>query len=107
MTQTTTPQTTMATVSADYNDLKKRFLQDMELAGLVPESRRTYLDAVEQLIRFYWCSPELITEQQIEEYLLEKQRCKSPCGSFKVTNFAIRFLFTQTLNKDFHLFKKK
>jgi hypothetical protein len=37
----------MATLSADYNNLKKRFLQDMELAGLVPESRRTYLDAVE------------------------------------------------------------
>ncbi len=97
----------MAALSPAYNALKKRFLQDMELAGLAQESMRTYLDAVEQLIRFYWCSPELITEQQLEEYILEKQRCKTSKGSFKVTHFAIRFLYVQTLNKDFHLFKKK
>jgi hypothetical protein len=103
----TTAEPTISSVSANYNGLKKRFIEDMELAGLTSESMRTYLDAVEQLIRFYWCCPELITERQIEQYLLEKQRCKTPAGSFKVTRFAIRFLYTQTLGKDFHLFKKK
>jgi len=103
----TTTDPTINSVSANYNSLKKRFMEDMELSGMARESMRTYLDAVEQLIRFYWCSPELITEQQLEQYILEKQRCKTPAGSFKVTWFAIRFLFTQTLAKDFHLFKKK
>ena len=103
----TTAEPTINSVSANYNSLKKRFMEDMELSGMARESMRTYLDAVEQLIRFYWCSPELITEQQLEQYILEKQRCNTPAGSFKVTRFAIRFLFTQTLAKDFHLFKKK
>lgn len=107
MTQSKSIKSTMAAVSPNYNSLKKRFLQDMELAGLSEGSRKTYLDAVEQLVKFYWCSPDIITEQQIEEYLLEKQRNHASKGSFQTTRFAIRFLFAQTLNKDFHLFKKK
>lgn len=103
----TTAEPTISAVSANYNSLKRRFMEDMELAGLAEGSMRAYLDAVDQLIRFYWCSPELIAEQQLEQYLLEKQRCKTPAGSFRITRFAIRFLFKQTLNKDFDLFKKK
>lgn len=103
----TTAVPTINSVSVNHNALKKRFMEDMELSGMARESMRTYLDAVDQLIRFYWCSPELITEQQLEQYILEKQRCKTPAGSFKVTRFAIQFLFTQTLGKDFHFFKKK
>lgn len=97
----------MAALSPDYNTLKKRFIQDMQLAGLTAGCMRAYLGAVEQMIRFYWSSPDLITEQQIQEYLLEQQRNGASKGSFQTTRFAIRFLFTQTLGKDFHLFKKK
>src|SRR6056297_2987442 len=105
MTQSKTNNPTMASVSPDYNSLKKRFLKDMELAGLADTSKRTYLFAVENLIKFYWCSPELITEQQIEEYFLEQRRNDAARGTFLISYYSIRFLFTHTLNKDFHLFK--
>ena len=42
---------------ANINQLKTQFLADMELAGLAPASRKTYLDAIEQLIKRYWRSP--------------------------------------------------
>lgn len=61
-------------LAAQSNTLKAQFLQDMELAGLAATSRRTYLDAVEQLVRYYWCGPHELTEQQVSDYLLERHR---------------------------------
>jgi hypothetical protein len=92
---------------ANINQLKAQFLTDMELAGLAPASRRTYLCAVEQLIRFYWCSPADLTEAQVNQYLLARHRRDPAKGTFKVIRFALRFFFQQTLGCDWHLFKKK
>ena len=92
---------------ANINQLKAQFLTDMELAGLAPASRRTYLGAVEQLIRFYWCSPADLTEAQVNQYLLARHRRDPAKGTFKVIRFALRFFFQQTLECDWHLFKKK
>jgi hypothetical protein len=92
---------------ANINQLKAQFLTDMELAGLAPASRRTYLCAVEQLIRFYWCSPAELTESQVNQYLLERHRQNPAKGTFKVMRFALRFFFQETVGCDWHLFKKK
>ena len=92
---------------AKSNILKAQFLKDMELAGLAPMSRKRYLGVVEQIIRYYWCSPGDITEEQVMEYLLIHHRRNIPKGTFKVLRFALRFFFGQTMGKDWHLFKKK
>lgn len=92
---------------ANINQLKAQFLADMELAGLAPASRRTYFGAVEQLIRFYWCSPADLTEAQVNQYLLARHRRDPAKGTFKVIRFALRFFFQETVGCDWHLFKKK
>ncbi len=89
------------------NQLKARFLTDMELAGLAAASRKTYLDAVEQLLKYYWCSPAELTEAHVNQYLLDRHRRNPAKGTFKVIRFALRFFFQQTLGRDWHLFKKK
>ena len=94
-------------LAAEANALKGQFLKDMELAGLAATSRKTYLDAIEQIVRYYWCGPNELTEQQVTDYLLERHRHNLPKGSFKVMRFALRFFFSETLDKDWHLFKKK
>ncbi len=94
-------------VTAETNQLKTQFLKDMELAGMVAKSRKVYLDAVERLLRYYWCSPADITEQQVSQYLLERHRCNPAKGTFRVLRFALRFFFNETLGRDWHLFKKK
>ena len=91
----------------DINQLKAQFLADMELAGLASASRKTYLDAVEQLIKHYWCSPAELTESQVNQYLLERHRQNPAKGTFKVMRFALRFFFQETVGCDWHLFKKK
>jgi site-specific recombinase XerD len=92
---------------ANVNQLKAQFLADMELAGLASASRRNYLNAVEQLIKHYWCSPAELTESQVNQYLLERHRQNPAKGTFKVIHFALRFFFQETVGRDWHLFKKK
>ncbi|MDP6098275.1 MAG: phage integrase N-terminal SAM-like domain-containing protein [Gammaproteobacteria bacterium] len=96
-----------STLTSDTNQLKAQFLADMELAGMVAKSRKAYLDSVEQLLRYYWCSPAELTEQQVGQYLLERHRCNLAKGTFKVMKFGLRFFFNETLERDWHLFKKK
>jgi hypothetical protein len=108
MKQANTPQNNSTSASiTDINSLKAQFLKDMELAGLASASRRTYLDAVEQLIKYYWCSPADLTESQVNDYLLERHRQNPAKGTFKVMRFALRFFFQETVGRDWHLFKKK
>ena len=59
---------------ANINQLKAQFLTDMELAGLARTSRDRYLVAVEQLIKYCWCSPAELTEAQVSQYLLKRHR---------------------------------
>jgi len=92
---------------ANINQLKAQFLTDMELAGLAPKSSENYLGVVEQLIKYYWCSPNELTEAQVSQYLLERHRQNPAKGTFKVIRFGLRFFFQQTLGRDWHLFKKK
>ena len=101
------PNSNTSASTADMNHLKTQFLADMELAGLASASRRTYLDAVEQLLKYTWCSPAELTESQVSHYLLERHRQNPAKGTFKVIRFALRFFFQQTLGCDWHLFKKK
>ena len=89
------------------NTLKQQFVMDMELAGLAVSSRRTYLDAVENLIRYFWCSPADLTEQQVNEYLIEFHRSNPARGTFKIRRAALILFFCNTLGHDWHMFKKK
>ncbi len=101
------PNSSTSAFISETNHLKAQFLADMELAGLASTSRRNYLDAVEQLIKYTWCSPAELSESQVSHYLLERHRKNPAKGTFKVVRFALRFFFQQTLGCDWHLFKKK
>ena len=93
--------------SATVNALKCQFLTDMELAGMAATSRKRYLYVVEHLIRYYWCSPAELTEQQVCDYILEYHRKGPAKRTFRLTHFGLRFFFRQTLGLDWDLFKKK
>ena len=93
--------------SASVNALKCRFLTDMELAGMSAQSRKRYLFAAEQLIKHSWSSPADLSEQQVQDYLLERHRQGPAKSTFKVLYMSLRFLFRETLRHDWDLFKKK
>ncbi|MCL2462706.1 MAG: phage integrase N-terminal SAM-like domain-containing protein [Defluviitaleaceae bacterium] len=90
----------------DHPD-KAQFRRDMELAGLAPRTRQTYLETVGLFFKRTWLSPREVTEAQLEEYLLLLQRFHIGAGTFKNNRFALQFFFSTTLQRDWTLFEKK
>jgi len=57
-------------------ELRQKIIRAMDLKNLSPHTKRTYLAAITGLAKHYRQSPEKITDQMIEDYLLHlKTRC--------------------------------
>ena len=92
-------------------ELRQKMIRAMDLKNLSPHSKRTYLAAVTSLAKHYRQSPEKITDQMIEDYLLylknEKGNAPASCCTALT---GLRFFYTHILDKQisvgFRLTKK-
>ena len=92
-------------------ELRQKMIRAMDLKNLSPHSKRTYLAAVTGLAKHYRQSPEKITDQMIEDYLLylknEKGHAPASCCTALT---GLRFFYTHILDKQisvgFRLTKK-
>jgi site-specific recombinase XerD len=79
-------------------------IEDMQLAGLSPQTQRRYVSAVRQLAAYYRRSPDQLSEAELRDYFLylknEKQLAHS---SSTVTLCAIKFLYERTLQRPWPL----
>lgn len=88
--------------------LRRRMIEDMQLAGLSAGTQRTYQYAIAQLAKFHHRSPELLTEEQVAAYLRDMLvRRKVAQGTFKTARYAMQFLFANTLGRGWALLKKR
>lgn len=82
-------------------ELRRRMDDDMQVRGMADRTRETYLWAVSGLATFYRRSPDQISDQEIQAYLLhlirERQRSWSTCN---IVVQALRFLYHTTLKRD-------
>ena len=87
--------------------LRRRMIEDMQLAGLAQGTQERYLTAVAALAQAYNRPPDLISEKQIREYvlMLRDVRCVA-YGTFQTHWYGIRFFFMQTLGVDWNIFTK-
>lgn len=78
--------------------LRQKMIDAMLVRGFSDRTQQSYLDAVNQLAKYYHCSPELLVTQQIQDYFLYlvKQRQLSPASCRLYLN-GIRFLYLQVL----------
>ena len=80
--------------------LRKRMINDMAVRGLAENTVRSYLNSVSGLARFYGRSPERISAQEVQDYLLHLHEQRGL--SWKSCNCArhgIRFLYRITLGR--------
>jgi hypothetical protein len=83
-------------------------IEDMTLAGLAPRTQEVYLQAVRRLAAHYKRSPDLLSEEEVRDYVLHLRDQRGVArGTFKTNHGGIRFLFYRTLNRDWPLFSKK
>lgn len=80
--------------------LRKRMLDAMILRGFAQHTQDTYLGAVMRLSQHYNCSPDKLSDDQIQAYLLhllqERQRARS---TVNLTSCAVRFLICDVLGQ--------
>ena len=69
-------------------ELRKRMIEDIQLAGLSQGTLEAYVRSVRQLAGHFRLSPDRITERQLRDYL-------------------IQFFFVNTLGYDWPLLTKK
>ena len=80
--------------------LRKRMIDDMAVRGLAENTVRSYLNSVSGLAHFYGRSPERISAQEVQDYLLHLHEQRGL--SWKSCNCArhgIRFLYRITLGR--------
>jgi len=85
--------------------LRQRMIDDMRLVGLSDGTQQVYLDAVARLARHYKRSPQDLTEEQVRTYFIELSRRGLAPSTVRVHLFALKFLFLNTLQRDWSLLK--
>ena len=89
-------------------ELRKRMIEDMQLAGLSEGTQEAYVKVVRQLAGHFRRSPDRITERELRDYLIHLRdvRCLAK-GTFQQHFFGIKFLFVNTLAYDWPLLTQK
>ncbi len=89
-------------------ELRKRMIEDMQLAGLSPGTQDAYVRVVRQLAGHFRRSPDRLTERQVRDYLMHLREVRGVAkGTFQQHFFGIKFLFVNTLAYDWPLLTKK
>ena len=82
-------------------ELRRRMDDAMQVRGMADRTRETYLAAVTGLARYYRRSPDQISDDEVQAYVLylirDRQRSWSTCN---ITVHALRFLYHTTLKRD-------
>lgn len=79
---------------------RERMINDMQLCGYSERTQESYLRAVRQLEDFSGKAPELITEEDLREYLLHiKNKRKYAAATMKIAYYGIKFFYKTTLKK--------
>jgi hypothetical protein len=88
------------------NSVKQQLIQDLQMAGLAPSTQKTYLAIVVRFVNRTRTRPQDAAEAQVAEYvrgLIGKGQCQ---GTIKPARSALRFVFENTLGRQWGLFKK-
>lgn len=86
--------------------LRRKMIEDMQLAGLSAGTQRVYVDCIVALAKHYNRSPELLTERELRDYFLYLEKEKALADRTRNTHmYAAKFLFTKTLQRQWPILK--
>lgn len=91
----------------DSKSLRERMAQDLQLRGMAERTQKGYLREVRKLAGYFDISPDLISEQQVADYLLYLiNDCEFAPGSLRVAYSGLKFFYTFTEPRDWQVLKK-
>jgi len=81
--------------------LRQRYIEDLQLRGLSPRTQDAYVRVVRQLAEHYGKSPDILTEEELRQYLLylknERHAARNTCT---LALCGLKFFYQQTLKRD-------
>lgn len=81
--------------------LREEMIKRLELERLAPNTQDAYLRSVEDLARYYWCPPDRLSLEQIQDYLhyllVDRELAWSSCN---VAACGLSFLYTKVLGRE-------
>ncbi len=87
------------------SELRERMIGDMRLRGLSERTVEAYVHAVRGLARHFNTSPDLLSEEQVREYLLYLTTVKKVArGTHSIALCAVKLFFEQTLGRQWAIF---
>ena len=87
--------------------LRLQMIEDMKSAGLAAGTQAVYIDAVRRLAARYRRSPDQLSEEEVRGYLVELRQRGIARGTFKTSQYGLRFFYHHTLGRDWRLFGGK
>ncbi|MHC4884714.1 MAG: site-specific integrase [Planctomycetota bacterium] len=98
----------IAGTAGEESPLRRRMIEDMQLAGLSKGTQETYIYAVRALQRHTGCCPSRLSEEDVRNYLVYlREEKKVAKGTFETAFFGLKFFFYRTLDLNWSLFTKK
>lgn len=89
------------------NEIRAQFVRDMQVAGLSEGTQAQYLSTVDLFFKATWLSPEAVTEQDVQRFLIGLRERDVARETFRGYRYALECLFVNTLGRDWALFSKK
>lgn len=87
------------------NDWYERSMKALQLNGVSLRTQQSYTRMVRMLVDFYGKTPDLVTEEELQEYFLHKKLVANWSGAYlKICYCAIKFFFINVLERKWHTF---
>ena len=80
--------------------LRDQMMQDLELAGYAKSTRRVYLNSVGDLAKYFWRSPEELSQVELRQWV-DHVCNEAPIGPSRARGHlcAVKFFFSKTLGR--------
>ena len=84
-------------------DYYQQSMRALQLAGMSDRTQQCYTRAVRQLVDFYKKTPDLITEQELQDYFLHRKNVsKWSAATMRICYSGIKFFFINELKRKWH-----
>ena len=85
------------------NDYYQQSMRALQLAGLSTRTQQCYTRSVRMLVDFYHKTPDLISEQELQDYFLHRRNVdKWSPATMRICYSGIKFFFINVLKRQWH-----
>ena len=85
------------------NDYYEKSMRALQLAGMSEPTQKGYTRSVRMLVDFFGKTPDLISEQELQDYFLHRRNVsKWSAATMRICYSGIKFFFINVLKRDWH-----